>query len=503
MTTQPHDLDALLNQLITLRADMVEGAKNRLANYTAYFPGDEFTPSAWNLALYLTLRRHDLRELQSQLASCGLSSIGHSEGHILDTLNKVISLLSLTLDRPAPETPEQIAVIDYYRGGALLQKHTDAVFGPAPELRDVRIMVTLPTQAADDFGFIKQLLLDGMDCARINCAHDDKTHWQKMIDNVREAQDATGKQCKIYMDLAGPKIRTGALAKKTGKPADILKVSTSDRLLLSAQQPDMALQSLEPQTTSNLAGAIQCTCPEIFAFLAVGDAVWIDDGKTGGSVEWVSAENAILQITQTGPNGSKIRSDKGVNFPDTQLNLSPLTEKDLDDLDFIANHADLVGYSFVQSLEDMNRLNDELKARNASDLPVIAKIETRRAVKRFPEILFGAMGRQPIGVMIARGDLAVELGGERMAEIQEELLWLCEAAHVPVIWATQVLESLAKKGLASRPELTDAAMAERAECVMLNKGRFIHAAVQTLSDILSRMAAHQHKKRSQMRALHW
>ena len=105
------------------------------------------------------------------------------------------------------------------------------------------------------------------------------------------------------------------------------------------------------------------------------------------------------------------------------------------------------------------------------------------------------------GVMIARGDLAVECGFERMAEVQEEILWICEAAHTPVIWATQVLESLAKTGMPSRAEVTDAAMSERAECVMLNKGPFIREAVGTLDDILRRMEAHQTKKRAMLRPL--
>jgi pyruvate kinase len=103
--------------------------------------------------------------------------------------------------------------------------------------------------------------------------------------------------------------------------------------------------------------------------------------------------------------------------------------------------------------------------------------------------------------MIARGDLAVESGFERLAEVQEEILWLCEAAHVPVIWATQVLETLAKRGAPTRAEITDAAMAHRAECVMLNKGPYIIHAVRMLDDILKRMQSHQFKKQSMLRQL--
>jgi len=105
--------------------------------------------------------------------------------------------------------------------------------------------------------------------------------------------------------------------------------------------------------------------------------------------------------------------------------------------------------------------------------------------------------------MIARGDLLVEIGYERLAEVQEEILWLCEAAHVPVVWATQVLEGLAQKGLPSRAEITDAAMGGRAECVMLNKGPHIVEAVRVLDSILQRMQAHQSKKSSRLRRLHF
>ena len=133
---------------------------------------------------------------------------------------------------------------------------------------------------------------------------------------------------------------------------------------------------------------------------------------------------------------------------------------------------------------------------------MVAKIENKEAVDNLPEIIVQAASKQPLGIMIARGDLAVEVGYRRLAELQEEIMWICEAAHVPVIWATQVLENLVKKGLPSRAEITDAAMGERAECVMLNKGPYIVEAVTALTNILLRMEQHQHKKTSQLRALH-
>ncbi|TWT81609.1 Pyruvate kinase [Planctomycetes bacterium CA13] len=119
-----------------------------------------------------------------------------------------------------------------------------------------------------------------------------------------------------------------------------------------------------------------------------------------------------------------------------------------------------------------------------------------------PLLLLEVMHCLATGVMVARGDLAMECGFERLVEVQEEILWMCEAAHVPVIWATQVLERLAKSGLPTRVEVTDAGMGSRAECVMLHKGENIVEAVQSLADILHRMQTDQAKKRPIFRRLH-
>jgi pyruvate kinase len=134
-------------------------------------------------------------------------------------------------------------------------------------------------------------------------------------------------------------------------------------------------------------------------------------------------------------------------------------------------------------------------------LSLILKIETALAVRNLPDLLVHAAWQQPTGIMIARGDLAVAIGFARMAEMQEEILWIGEAAHVPVIWATQVLEHLIKKGIPSRGEMTDAAMAARAECVMLNKGPYLFEAIDALDQLLERMDVHQHKKTPQLRRL--
>jgi pyruvate kinase len=244
---------------------------------------------------------------------------------------------------------------------------------------------------------------------------------------------------------------------------------------------------------------IGCTLPEVFEDVRSGDGIWFDDGKVGGVIERVEPDRVWVKIRHAREGGEKLRSDKGINLPDSPLRLASVTAKDLRDLEFIVRHADLVSLSFANTAADVHLLQGHLKRLGGEKLGVILKIETRRGFENLPEMLFAAFRFARCGVMIARG--AVECGFERLAEVQEEILWVCEAAHVPVIWATQVLETLAKEGLPSRAEITDAAMSERAECVMLNKGPHLCEAVKVLDDILQRMQGHATKKRSMLRRL--
>ena len=240
---------------------------------------------------------------------------------------------------------------------------------------------------------------------------------------------------------------------------------------------------------------VGCTLPEIFRDVRPGERIFFDDGKIAGVIREVQPGSLLVEILSAAGGTAKLRSEKGINLPDTDLKLPALTDKDLQDLEFIAQHGDMVALSFVQRPEDIEQLNRELSRLKAERLGTILKIETQRAFRNLPQLLLTAMQQPPVAIMVARGDLGVEVGFERLSEVQEEILWICEAAHVPVIWATQVLESLAKGGMPSRAEVTDAAMGSRAECVMLNKGPYIHRAVQFLCDVLRRMQAHHEKRR--------
>jgi pyruvate kinase len=210
--------------------------------------------------------------------------------------------------------------------------------------------------------------------------------------------------------------------------------------------------------------------------------------KTSGRAE--------IEVYAAREKGVRLKPDKGINFPTTEIELPPLTPKDFRDLDFVAEHADLVGFSFVQRVEDVELLQAELAARRSKPLAqaIVLKIETPLAVRNLPRLIVRSIAQNPTGVMIARGDLAVEIGFARLSEMQEEILWLCEAAHTPVIWATQVLDQFVRDGVASRSEMTDAAAGKGAECVMLNKGPHLVEGVAFLRDVLTRMDRHYAKK---------
>jgi pyruvate kinase len=260
----------------------------------------------------------------------------------------------------------------------------------------------------------------------------------------------------------------------------------------------------DPYLTDNVKVATSVSLPEIVTRLTVGDRVRYDDGKLEGVVERSDGKEAILRVRRTKSGGSKIKPEKGLNLPDTALGLSPLTVKDQSDLASVVEYADILGYSYVSEPQDIDLLEEALATRglHGKTLGLIAKIEQPKAVHNLPALIAQASRhRHSFGIMIARGDLAAEIGFERVAEMQEKILWLCEAASVPTVWATQVLEDLVKTGMPSRGEMTDAAMAARAECVMLNKGPAVGEAVTLLGHLLSRMDGHIFKKTPTLRAL--
>ena len=246
---------------------------------------------------------------------------------------------------------------------------------------------------------------------------------------------------------------------------------------------------------------IPCTNALAFECIKVGDPIIFDDGKIQGVARDVSPGVILVEILHCASRGAKLKSEKGINLPKTQIPTEALTGSDKKALEQFGHQVDLVSLSFVRTPEDIDAFYHELDRLKLDNLGVVLKIETKSAFDYLPKILLTAMKRSKVGVMIARGDLAAEIGFERMSEVQEEMLWICEAANVPVIWATQVLENLVKKGTPSRSEVSDVSIASRADAIMLNKGPYLCEALAFIEHVMDRMKAHMDKKQHLLRKL--
>jgi pyruvate kinase len=421
--------------------------------------------------------------LQDSLHVNGLSSLASAESHIHSQLQSILQRLGVNY--PSKE----LDTCTYAFNLAQMGQKSKLLFGEKSDVLVPYIMVTFDTSFADNYAIIKNLLQNGMNVARINCAHDNEATWSKMIHHLKKACRTTGMDCKVYMDLAGPKIRTKLLSK--GKEKGKVKVQEGQKVWLSDEARGFTAEDI----------VISPHVPGIIAMLKKGERVYIDDGMIKCVVETSGKKKAALRIIRISSTKPQIKAEKGINFPDSEINIDPLTEFDKKCLPFICRHADMVGYSFVRYPSDLETLQDALKKHAARPPFIIIKIETPEAVNNLPGLLFHGMRDRVFGTMIARGDLAVEIGFERMGEIQEEILWICEAAQVPVVWATQVLENLNRSGIATRSEITDVAHAAMAECVMINKGNHTIEVIETLRDILHRIGGHHIKKRFTFRPL--
>jgi pyruvate kinase len=583
-----------IQELIVGLDEMIHSAKEleKLHNDKISRVHPDHSQSAKNLIHYLALRQFDISGMQKKLWNLGLTPFRNIEPHIMRSLIFTKTILKHLIQEIEPLNPGK--TISFKKSRRLINSNAQQLFGTSPKKRHTRIMVTIPSEAAVNAQLPEKYLKAGMNCARINCAHDNPDVWLKMIENIRSA--TAGADCRIMMDLSGPKLRTGAMSAgpkvlrikperndlgrvvkpemiwlaKSGhesseKPfiqipvdfydsnlaegqslaftdargkictLDIVEISDDGLLVASyhsayistgmqifcstdiSQNHVVAIvgdlppveQSiiLKPgdrlilHNDTSMPGEnarydalgrllhhpiISCAMPGIFKDVKVGEPVLFDDGKIEGVIEKATESELTVLIVNSKETGTKLRAGKGINFPSSDLKITGLTQKDCDDLKFISRYADAVNVSFVNDAGIVNFILNQFEKLEKQP-GLILKIETQKGFQNLPLILLEALRVKPVGVMIARGDLAVETGWNNMANVQEEILRICEAAHIPDIWATQVLENMAKKGIPSRAEITDAGVSERAECVMLNKGAQLAKAIKLLDKILCNM----------------
>ena len=287
--------------------------------------------------------------------------------------------------------------------------------------------------ASRNYKMIKDLIKKGMNVARLNFSHGTHEEHQQAIENIRKASLKTGKVVAILQDLGGPKIRIG----KIRKESVFLKEGASFIL-----------------TNRNIVGDEQAVSVSISSFshkVKKGDAIFLSDGALELKVKEIKVADVICRIMR----GGKLSSHKGINIPNLSMNISSLTDKDSQDILFgIKNKVDFIGLSFIRSAEDIIKVRKILRKNKAEEISLIAKIEKKEAVGNLKEII-----EFSDGIMIARGDLGVEIPLEDVPLVQKNIIKKCNYAGKPVITATQMLMSMMNNPRPSRAEVADVANA--------------------------------------------
>jgi pyruvate kinase len=329
-----------------------------------------------------------------------------------------------------------------------------------PRMRRAKIVATIGP-ASDSPAVLKLLMSAGVDVVRLNFSHGTHDEHGRTIRAVREAADAVGRPVSILQDLQGPRIRIGHLTTP-------VSVSTGQSVTLTTEEAP-------PE------GLIPITYWHLPLEVKQGDRILIDDGRIELVVETSSEKMVECRVVTSGV----IKAHKGMNLPDVVVSAPTLGEKDREDLSFgLAHGVDYVALSFVRRPEDLNEARDFIRAKGA-DIPVIAKIERPEAVARLEEIL-----RVSDGIMIARGDLAIETSPEAVPWIQKRLIQACNQSRVPVITATEMLESMTENRRPTRAEASDVANAvfDGTDAVMLSEetaiGRYPVESVETMARIV-------------------
>ena len=337
--------------------------------------------------------------------------------------------------------------------------------------RKVKIVGTLGP-SSKSVEQIEKLIRAGLDIARLNFSHGDHAFHKGLIENVREAAKRAGRPVAIMQDLQGPKIRAGKL------PGGSIDLKAGDRVLLypEGETPKKAPKgALLVPISAEIAMAV--TTPT-----KVGNRVLFDDGKIATRILEVAPPEMLIEVEV----GGTLTNNKGMNLPGTPLTIPCLTDKDVADLEFgLSMGVDAVALSFVRTAEDIEDLRARMKKKTDNPPLIVAKIEREEAVTYMDSII-----EVTDGVLVARGDMAVEIGAERVPTVQKRLIHACNLLGVPVITATQMLESMVSSPTPTRAEASDVANAvfDGTDSVMLSaesaSGQYPVVAVETMARII-------------------
>lgn len=331
-------------------------------------------------------------------------------------------------------------------------------------MRKTKIICTIGPASEKDDKLI-QMMEKGMNVARLNFSHGNHEEHSKRIAAVRNIAEAQGKAVAVMLDTKGPEIRTGKLQNEK------VKLETGDEFILTSRK----VPGNEKE--------VQLTYPDLPNELKEGDIVLLDDGLINLYVESISNTDIKCRVT----NGGELGEKKGVNVPGVRINLPFLSQKDIDDINFgLDQEVDLIAASFVRSSEDVLEIRRILEGRNV-DIDIIAKIESQEGVDNLDNII-----KVADGVMVARGDLGVEIPAEEVPLVQRNIVEKCNLAGKVVIIATQMLDSMINNPRPTRAEVSDVANAifDGADAIMLSgesaAGKYPVEAVETMARVASR-----------------
>ncbi|HAM79649.1 pyruvate kinase [Ornithinibacillus bavariensis] len=467
-----HDMNEfdLKNYMITIRDSIQKRILQQI---------NGANPSIKNLCSYLALNSIVKPEINSILVEEGFLPLNKSSSHIMYTINKIIEHLEGSGNSHKNDylTVKDSIVRREMRSIELFGRGNDDI---------PNIMVTLDASMLENPKVFEELILGGMTIARINCAHDNLDIWKSLIHTLRATEermnntaDATISSCKIYIDLPGPKIRIGKL-KVSKQKGEYIKVKKGDTLRIYRD-----CHYFGSPSSNETPASIGITIPKALRNVRVGDRISIDDGKIFAKVTSVQKEYIDSEIVLARNKVEKLKPNKGINFPDSLVHLSvpTVTERDLIILENMHQEIDMVGISFINQPKDIQIVKEKIEQLSSEKIGIIAKIETKQALFSLSQIILEGLNHQPFGVMIARGDLAVEIGMEQLASAQEGIMEICDAGHVPIIWATGVLDRMNKKNIPSISEITDAYWGLRADCIMLNKGPYVPYSIEFIHQL--------------------
>ncbi|RAP75504.1 pyruvate kinase [Paenibacillus montanisoli] len=332
-------------------------------------------------------------------------------------------------------------------------------------MRKTKIVCTIGP-SSESLENTKKLINAGMNVARLNFSHGDFEEHGNRIKNIRQACAELGKTVAILLDTKGPEIRLGKLKEE---PIELVQGET---ITLTTEEI-LGDKNRIPVTYSNLPEDVE-----------VGSTILIDDGLIGLTVEEVQGTEILCRIVNSGP----IKSKKGVNVPGVHISLPGITEKDANDIVFgIEQGIDFIAASFVRKATDVLEIRELLEKHNASYIQIISKIENQQGVDNLDEIL-----EVSDGLMVARGDLGVEIPAEEVPLVQKKMIQKCNLAGKPVITATQMLDSMQRNPRPTRAEASDVANAifDGTDAIMLSgetaAGKYPVESVQTMSRIAMR-----------------